>query len=118
MVRTKRRGAAGPGKLHWLVRPATIRGLWIGFIAVLVLLLLANFAIHPKGHFGIDGTFGFFAWFGFLSCVAMVIGSKVLGVFLKRKDSYYDSPPTFAPQDGELGGGGNGGNAPGKGARR
>ena len=45
-------------------------------------------AHHP--HFGLDGTFGFGAWFGFLSCVALVAFAKALGAILKRPDSYYD----------------------------
>ena len=43
-----------------------------------------------KGYFGVDGWFGFGAAFGFLSCLAMVLFAKGLGIFLKRKDSYYD----------------------------
>jgi UPF0716 family protein affecting phage T7 exclusion len=46
--------------------------------------------ITPHPHFGIDGTLGFGAWFGFLSCVALVLFAKLLGIFLKRPDSYYD----------------------------
>ncbi|CCQ73456.1 hypothetical protein [Magnetospira sp. QH-2] len=79
-----------PDKLHWLVRPATIRKLWIGGIILLVLLVLAELFIHPHPHFGIDGWFGFNAWYGFLTCAAMVIFAKGLAVFLKRKDTYYD----------------------------
>ena len=75
---------------HWLVRPATIRLLWIVFIAVLAVTVLLDLVIEHHPLFGLDGTFGFGAWFGFLSCVAMIVGAKALGVFLKRPDSYYD----------------------------
>ena len=75
---------------HWLVRPSTIRKLWIGSIIGLVLLVATDLWIHHHAYFGLDGTFGFYAWFGFLSCVAMVVGSKVLGVMIKRPDTYYD----------------------------
>jgi multicomponent Na+:H+ antiporter subunit D len=40
------------------------------------------------GHFGADGWFGFGA-FGFLSCVAMVVFAKLLGLLVKRPESYY-----------------------------
>ena len=79
-----------PDSDHWLVRPSTIRKLWIGSIAGLALLVAADLLIHKHAHFGIDGTFGFAAWFGFAACVALVVGSKLLGVFLKRPDTYYD----------------------------
>jgi hypothetical protein len=81
---------AGPDSNHWLVKPATIRRLWIGFILVLVALVALDLVIAHHPHFGIDGTFGFGAWFGFLSCVALIVLAKVLGAILKRPDTYYD----------------------------
>jgi hypothetical protein len=75
---------------HWLVRPGTIRMLWIAFIAVLAITVLLDLAIEHHPLFGLDGTFGFGAWFGFFSCVAMIVAAKALGVVLKRPDSYYD----------------------------
>jgi hypothetical protein len=47
--------------------------------------------IHHHAWFGLDGTFGFGAWFGFVSCIAMVAFAKALGAVLKRRDTYYDS---------------------------
>lgn len=75
---------------HWLARPATIKLLWTAFIAVLVVLVLAQVFIYIKGYFGVDGWFGFGAVFGFLSCLAMVLVAKGLGLFLKRPEDYYD----------------------------
>ena len=77
---------------HWLVRRATITRLWLGFGVILALTVIANIWIDVHGAFGIDGTFGFFAWYGFLTCVAMIVAAKVLGIFLKRPDTYYDEP--------------------------
>ena len=76
--------------LHWLVRPRTIRRLWMGFAAVLALLVAADLFIHPHPHFGLDGTFGFYSWYGLLTCAAMVLFAKALGLWLKRDDTYYD----------------------------
>jgi hypothetical protein len=75
---------------HWLTRPETIKRLWIVFIAILAITVLMDLAIEHHPHFGIDGTFGFGAWYGFLSCVVMVLFAKGLGFFLKRPDDYYD----------------------------
>jgi hypothetical protein len=75
---------------NWLARPQTVRRLWIVFIALLALTVLAQLVIKVKGYFGIDGWFGFGAGFGFLCCAAMVLVAKVLGPFLKRGDHYYD----------------------------
>lgn len=35
-------------------------------------------------------VFGFYAWFGFAVCVALVGGALALGKWVKRKDDYYD----------------------------
>ena len=58
---------------HWLVRPRTIRSLWIVFIVILAATVLADLFIDHHGKFGIDGTIGFYAWYGFLSCVCLVL---------------------------------------------
>ena len=52
--------------------------------------MVADFLIDHHATFGIDGTIGFYAWYGFVSCVVLVVGAKGLGVLLKRKDTYYD----------------------------
>lgn len=77
-------------KQHWLVRPATIRLLWVIFVLVLVLTVLAGLLLPTHGYFGLDGGFGFNAWYGFASCIGMILFAKLLGRVLKRGDSYYD----------------------------
>ena len=75
---------------HWLLRPRTIRRLWVGFAVTLALLVLADLLVPPSSVIGVDGTFGFYAWYGLLACIAMVLFAKVLGVALKRPDTFYD----------------------------
>lgn len=86
-----RQPGAAPRDAHWLTRPATIRRLWLGFIVVLALTVLLQALIRVKGYFGVDGWFGFGAAFGFLSCVGMVVVAKLLGLLLKRDESYYEA---------------------------
>jgi hypothetical protein len=75
---------------HWLARPSTIRRLWQIFIAILALTVLAELAIEAHPHFAVERLFGFSALYGFLSCAALILLAKGLGVFLKRRDTYYD----------------------------
>jgi hypothetical protein len=75
---------------HWLTRPATIRTLWLIFGGVLALTVLAEIFVAHDAHFGIDGTFSFHAWYGFLACAALIGAAKLLGLVLKRPDSYYE----------------------------
>jgi uncharacterized membrane protein YhdT len=79
-----------PGSDHWLVRPGTIRGIWAVSLGVLALTVLGDLVVEHHPHFGIDGSFGFGAWFGFASCVVLIVFSKTLGAILKRADDYYD----------------------------
>lgn len=79
-----------PDNDHWLVRPSTIRLLWIGGCVVLGLTVVGQFLIPIKGHFGADDWFGFGAVYGFFTCLLMVVAAKLLGFVLKRKEDYYD----------------------------
>ena len=80
---------------HWLYRASSIPKLWIIQGVILVLAVLPEFFVHHHPHFEaqgihIDTSFGFHAWYGFLTCAAMVVGAKILGIFLKRKERYYE----------------------------
>jgi hypothetical protein len=87
----------------WSSRPQTIRKLWWGLYAVLAVTLATELVNEHHGAFGVDGTFGFNAWYGFATCVAMVLGAKALGVLIKRADNYY------VDGEGRVDGGTNGG---------
>ena len=76
--------------LSWLVRPSTIRLLWRCGLVILALLTLGDIFIYGHAHFGIEGSFGFYSWYGLVTCIAMVFCVKGLGLFLERKDTYYD----------------------------
>lgn len=78
------------GEKHWLEKPKTIAKLWSCGYLCLFLLVLGEFLYHPHPYFTIDGWFAFNAVYGFLACVAMVILAKILGVYLKRDQEYYE----------------------------
>ncbi|KHF25808.1 hypothetical protein JV46_13130 [Solemya velum gill symbiont] len=82
-------------KKHWLYREENRIKLWLIQLLILALALLPEFFMHHHPHFedqgmSIDASWGFFTWYGFLTCAAMVAAAKILGIFLKRKDTYYD----------------------------
>jgi hypothetical protein len=80
----------GEQQKHWLVRPSTIRMLWIIGLIILALLVIGDALVHGHPAFAIDGSFAFYAWYGLIGCLAMILAAKGLGAFLKRKDTYYD----------------------------
>ena len=75
---------------HWIEKPSTIRQLWIWSGVILAVLVAVDRTYEAHPHFGVDGSFAFNAWYGFLSCILMVVGSKGIGLLLKRKDTFYD----------------------------
>lgn len=75
---------------HWLVRDSTIKRLWIVFAVMLVATVLLDLVVEHKPHFWLEGTFGFGAWFGFASCVVLIVLAKAFSAVLKRPDTYYD----------------------------
>ena len=77
-------------KQHWLVRPGTIRLLWLVFAGILALTVIAGLFVDRHGVFGADGFFAFNAWYGFICCIGLVLVAKLLGYMLQRRDDYYD----------------------------
>ncbi len=67
-----------------------IRLLWRGLMAVLAILVGLDFLIEKHAAFTWSMTPGFYAAYGFISCVAIVLFSNLLGKWLKRKEGYYD----------------------------
>ena len=64
---------------------------WL-MLAVMALLVLADIIIEPPyTRFPWDGIGGFAAFYGFVSCVLIIVISKVLGYrLLYRDEDYYD----------------------------
>jgi len=54
------------------------------------LTVLAEAFVAHEAHFAVEAIFGFNAWFGFLACAALIAFAKLLGLWLKRPDTYYD----------------------------
>ncbi|MGZ8254705.1 MAG: hypothetical protein ACXWVT_07630 [Burkholderiaceae bacterium] len=77
-------------KKHWLDHPGNVRLLWRLFLALLVLSVLAELVVSLHPSFAIESLFGFYSWFGFLACVAMIGVAKGLSLLLKRSDKYYE----------------------------
>ena len=62
-----------------------------GLFASLVLLLALEPFIHKHPYFAWEESFGFYAIYGFIACVLLVLAAKyILRPFVKRKEGYYD----------------------------
>ena len=71
-------------------RPATRKLLWKLLWGACGLSVLLELFVHRHPHFEADAFFGFYAILGFVSCTAMILLAKALGVFLKVDEDYYD----------------------------
>ena len=75
----------------WFDHPRNIKRLKIGFYIFLGLLVLPDFFMHKHSNFSSLETWpGFYAVFGFISCVVIILVSKLLGFALKKSEDYYD----------------------------
>lgn len=79
-----------------LENPARIKAIKRLFYAILAFLVIGDFFIpraHP--HFAWDAIPTFSSFYGFISCVLIIIVSKFIGHSggLMVRENYYDAPP-------------------------
>jgi len=64
---------------------------FLGFFYVsLVVLLIVDIINHKLAEFPWVDAPEFFAVYGFVSCVGLIFIAKVLRIFIKRDEHYYD----------------------------
>ena len=54
------------------------------------LLVIIDILVPKHGPFAIEHWFGFYAFYGFIACVGLVIAAKGLRVILMKPEDYYD----------------------------
>jgi membrane protein YdbS with pleckstrin-like domain len=75
---------------HIFDKPENVRRLlWILYLAC-ALLLAADLFIHRHAEHGWEPLWGFYALYGFVACVLLVLLAKQLRKLLKRREDYYD----------------------------
>ncbi len=79
-----------PDKKGFFDKPGNFRRFMAFFFASLVVLLVVDFFIAKHGYFGWEDVPDFFAAYGFVSCVLLVLAAKVLRIIVKRREDYYD----------------------------
>lgn len=75
-----------------LENPARMKKIKRGFYAALVLLVAGDFLIEREhAHFIWDLIPGFSAFYGFISCVLIIVVSKFIGhAGLMKREDYYE----------------------------
>ncbi|MFP4476086.1 MAG: hypothetical protein ACLFOY_11065 [Desulfatibacillaceae bacterium] len=77
-------------KTGWFDKPKNVKIFLRVFFASLVVLLLVDFFIEKHPEFAWEYAPSFYAAYGFVSCVVLVLAAKVLRWFIKRDEDYYD----------------------------
>ncbi|MBT3260053.1 MAG: hypothetical protein HN366_26865 [Deltaproteobacteria bacterium] len=80
-----------PEKKYLFDNPRNVKILLGCFYVSLVVLLLIEFLLNKHPHFGWEAWPEFFAVYGFVACVVLVIVAKYfLRPLVKRDEDYYD----------------------------
>ena len=78
-------------KKYLFDNPRNVKILLRSFFASLAVLLIIEFTIHKHPIFRWEGWPEFYAVFGFVACVALVLAAKyILRPLMKRREDYYD----------------------------
>lgn len=77
-------------KQGWFDKPGNLKLFLRVFYASLVVLLVVDFFIEKHADFGFDGVTNFYAAYGFISCVMLVLIAKVMRALLMRDEDHYD----------------------------
>lgn len=71
--------------------PRNVKKFLLSFYISLVLLVIIDFFIPKHPYFPFEEFPSFYATFGFVACVALVLAAKfILRPIVKRKEGYYD----------------------------
>ncbi|AFV00985.1 hypothetical protein [Simiduia agarivorans] len=77
-------------KVYLFDRPENVDRLLKGFYAICVLLVIADLVVHRHIGFDWEKIPAFYAIYGFVACVLLVVVAKRMRNVLMRKEDYYD----------------------------
>jgi hypothetical protein len=77
-------------KKYWLDQPGNVRKIYLGLWVVCLLLAGTDLLYEKHPHFAIESVFGFYAFYGYISCVSLVLAAKLLRKIVMRPEDYYD----------------------------
>ncbi len=81
-------------ELNLFDKPENVKWLLRFFYASLVVLLICDLFIHKHAEFPWEDAFGFYASYGFVSCVLLIFIAKALRLMIRRDEDYYDEDAT------------------------
>jgi len=76
-------------KQHLFDKPRNVSLLLRTLYVICTLLFVLDFILHRHVTHEWEGLTGFYAIFGFIACVSLVLVAKQLRKLVKRKEDYY-----------------------------
>ena len=89
--------SADKQKTYLFDNPRNVRRVVLGLVGACVILAGLDLVVHRHVYHPWETMVGFYAVYGFVACVLLVLLAKELRKVLMRKEDYYDEPP---PSDG------------------
>lgn len=80
----------GDDKIYFFDKPANVKRFLTGFYIICGLLVVADFFVHRHIGFSWEEIPAFYAIYGFVACVVLVVLAKEMRKFVMRKEDYYD----------------------------
>ena len=77
-------------RTHWLERPGSVDKIIRSLALICASVVVADFFYEKHGHYSWEEFPGFYAFFGFVSGLALVLAASQLRRILKRDEDYYD----------------------------
>lgn len=77
-------------KKHFFDKPANVKWVMRTFYMICALLVIADFIVHRHIGLSWEKLPAFYAIYGFLACVLLVIVAKEMRKLVMRKEDYYD----------------------------
>lgn len=78
-------------KTYLFDKPRNVKRLLGAFYGSLAILLIIDFFVHKHPYFAWETWPAFYAVFGFVACVVLVVAAKyILRPLVKRREDYYD----------------------------
>jgi len=77
-------------KKYLFDKPGNVKRLLNGFYVVCILLVIADFIIYRHTTMEWENIPAFYAIYGFVACVLLVVLAKKMRTVVMRKEDYYD----------------------------
>jgi hypothetical protein len=80
----------GIDKKYWLDDPKNVTKLYRTVWVIGIILVACDLVVHKHEELGFAMWFAFFAVYGFVACVTLVVTAKALRRVLMRPEDYYE----------------------------